>query len=70
MHTPFSDHSSSMNEYNAVKVQLDKILTKKSKGLFYVAKVDGMKTEQKTPTTFSSRKTKFPKEKNFKAKTI
>ena len=32
MHTPFSDHSSSMNEYNAVKVQLDKIFNKKIKG--------------------------------------
>ena len=32
MHTPFLDHSSSMNEYNAVKVQLDKIFNKKIKG--------------------------------------
>ena len=57
-----------LNEYNAVKVQLDKILNKKIQGLFYIAKLDGMKTGKKHQLLSQCRKTKFPKKKISKLK--
>ena len=60
-----------LNEYNAVKVQLGKILNKKIKGTILRGKAQWYENGgKKYQLLTQSRKTKFPKEKNFKAKTI
>ena len=57
-----------LNEYNAVKVQLDKILNKKIKGIILRSKARWYENGKKHQLLSQSRKTKFPKEKISKPK--
>ena len=50
--TSKNDHKL-LNEYNAVKAQLDKILNKKIKGTILRSKARWYENGEKTPTTFS-----------------
>ena len=66
--TSKNDHKL-LNEYNAVKVQLDKILNKKIKGTILHSKARWYENGEKKHQLLSqSRKTKFPKEKQSKLK--
>ena len=68
---PQKNYRKLLNEYNAIKVQLDKILNKKIKGTILRSKARWYENgEKKYQLLTQSRKTRFPMEKNFKAKTI